>query len=108
MYKTLGATFVAYSLIAFVLLTLVGLWRGRGGAAAASASAPSPASRPADRPRPAAPLADFITRPPFQQREPADEGETTRRLAELKRLYDSGLIAEDDYEGKKAEILSRL
>jgi hypothetical protein len=104
MAKTLAATFVAYALSAFVLLTLVGLWRGRGAAAAAAASSPGTTQRP----RPADPLADFITRPAFQPRAPADEGETTRRLAELKRLYDSGLIAEDDYEGKKAEILSRL
>jgi hypothetical protein len=108
MFKTLAATFLAYGLIAFVLLTLLGLWRGRKGAAADAAPTPDPMSRPTQRPSPADPLADFITRPQFQPRAPADEGETTRRLAELKRLYESGLIAEEDYEGKKAQILSGL
>jgi hypothetical protein len=95
-------------LIAFVLLTLVGLWRGRGGGAAAPAAAATPASRPTQRPRPADPLAEFLTRADLQPRDSADEADTARRLAELKRLHDSGLIAEDDYEAKKAEILSRL
>jgi hypothetical protein len=53
-------------------------------------------------------LAAFITRPASQPREPADESETARRLAELKRLYESGLIADEDYEAKKAEVLSGL
>jgi hypothetical protein len=108
MFRTLAATFVAYSLIAFVLLTLVGLWRGRGGGAAAAATAAAPVPRPTQRPRPADPLAEFITGPNVQPRAPADEDETARRLAELKRLHDSGLIGDADYEAKKSEILSRL
>lgn len=103
MFKTLAATCAAYALIAFVLLTLVGLWRGRNGAAAAAAPDPAPGL-----PRyPADPLAEFITRPSFQPHEPG-EAEAARRLAELKRLHDSGLIADSDYEAKKAEILSGL
>jgi hypothetical protein len=112
MFKTLAATGAAYALIAFVLLTLVGLWRGRGGRAAAAAS---PATTPhvfgsASRPDhyPADPLADFLTRPDLQPRAPDDESDTARRLAEIKRLHASGLIADVDYEAKKAEILSRL
>jgi len=35
-------------------------------------------------------------------------GDIAARLAELKRLRDSGLITEADYEAKKAEILSGL
>jgi hypothetical protein len=104
MFKTLAATCAAYALIAFVLLTMVGLWRGRNGAAAAAAPDPAPGL-----PRyPADPLAEFITGHNFEPRARADEGETARRLAELKRLHDAGLIADDDYEAKKAEILSGL
>jgi hypothetical protein len=107
MFRTLAATCAAYALIAFVLLALVGLWRGRGGRAAAAATTPHVFGT-ASRPRPADPLAEFITGTGFQPRPPADEAETTRRLAELKRLRESGLIADSDYEAKKAEILSGL
>jgi len=36
------------------------------------------------------------------------EIETVRRLTELRRLRDSGLIGEEDYETKKREILAGL
>jgi hypothetical protein len=37
-----------------------------------------------------------------------DGGDATGRLARLKQLHDSGLISGDDYQAKKAEILSGL
>ena len=101
MFKTLAATFAVYAVIAFVLLTLLGLWRGRKGAA------------PAEAPAPAAP--DFGARtsepaeltPRFRPVAPAGNG-IEARLDVLNRLRDAGLIGEADYEAKKAEILSRL
>jgi putative oligomerization/nucleic acid binding protein len=38
----------------------------------------------------------------------AEEGDVAQRLAILKQLHDAGLVGDDDYEAKKAEILSRL
>jgi hypothetical protein len=39
---------------------------------------------------------------------PADTGTIKARLKELKELHDSGLINNDDYEKKKAELLEQL
>jgi hypothetical protein len=104
MFKTLAWTCAAYALIAFVLLTLLGLWRGKGGRAAAAAPAPASASAP----YPPDPLAELIARPRVEPRQPSAEIETVRRLTELRRLRDSGLIGDEDYAAKKAEILSGL
>ena len=107
MFRTLAATCIAYALIAFVLLTLLGLWRGRGGrAAAAAAPAPEPAWRTTQFPPD--PILERIVGASSGPRDPGDEADTARRLAELKRLHESGLIDGQDYEEKKAEILSRL
>lgn len=38
----------------------------------------------------------------------AEGGDTAGRLAVLKQLHEAGLIGDEDYEAKKAEILSRL
>ena len=111
MFKTLAATFAAYALIAFVLLTLLGLWRGRKGAA------PGPLSAPASAPAPAdafatldaavsrADLRDAIFR---SQRAAAGASGVEARLEVLNGLREAGLISDADYEAKKAEILSRL
>ena len=40
--------------------------------------------------------------------ETAAGGDPAARLARLKALRDQGLITADDYEAKKAQILSRL
>jgi len=101
----LAATGAAYALIAFVLLTLVGLWRGRGGRAA-----PAPVPEPAPLPTQFAPdpvLERIIGSRP-EPPQPSAEIETVRRLTELRRLRDSGLIGEEDYETKKREILAGL
>jgi len=43
------------------------------------------------------------------QGDPAGDGsDFVERLAQLKHLRDQGLISAEDYEAKKAEILSRL
>jgi len=39
---------------------------------------------------------------------PGDDTDPAERLAQLKQLYDSGLISAEDYASKKAEILARL
>lgn len=115
MFRTLAATGAAYALIAFILLTLLGLWRGRAGRAAATAPSPGPAGEPEAAPAPASDLADFRTRmaelreraAQFQP-QPASGNDIEARLALLERLHQSGLIDDADYEAKKAEILSRL
>jgi hypothetical protein len=38
----------------------------------------------------------------------SEGGDVAGRLAMLKQLHDAGLIGDDDYEAKKAEIISRL
>ncbi len=42
---------------------------------------------------------------PAQVRNPNDDAETLKRLAELR---DSGAISAEDYEAKKTEILARM
>ena len=39
---------------------------------------------------------------------PAPSGEPTQKLKQLKGMLDDGLITEEEYEAKKAEILSRM
>ena len=111
MFKTLAATFAVYALIAFVLLTLLGLWRGRKGAAtdpmAAPASAPPPAAAPIIpelRARTAG-----LDESRFRLHPAAAAGNGIEaRLEVLNGLREAGLISDADYEAKKAEILSRL
>lgn len=111
MLETLAATFAVYALIAFLLLTLLGLWRGRKGAAAdplaAPASAPAPAAAPI--------IPELRTRnagldeSPFRLHPAAAAGNGIEaRLEVLNGLREAGLISDADYEAKKAEILSRL
>jgi len=117
MFRTQAATGAAYALIAFVLLTLLGLWRGRGGrgTAAMSAPVPTPEAAPEAAPVPAPDFPDFRTRmaelrertAQFHADAPAGNG-IEARLALLERLHQSGLVDDADYEAKKAEILSRL
>ena len=52
------------------------------------------------------PRASIVMQAPAEASRSADD--TARRLAELKRLRDAGLITEADYEAKKAEILAAL
>jgi hypothetical protein len=105
MFETLAATFAVYALIAFVLLTLLGLWRGRRGGAIDPRAAPA-----------AAPDSLYVrtrTVEPdessFRARPTATAGDGIEaRLEVLNSLREAGLISDADYETKKAEILSRL
>jgi hypothetical protein len=104
MFETLAATFAVYALIAFVLLTLLGLWRGRKGAVAPE---PAPAAAPGST---FAPTRTFdLGERPFRVRPTATAGDGIEaRLEVLNGLREAGLISDADYETKKAEILSRL
>ena len=113
MTRTLVATGAAYALIAFLLLTLVGLWRGRGGRAAAAASAAETAPVEAAA---LPPDLDLLRARTAQLRErmaqlhpgAAAGGDIGARLEVLESLREAGLIGDADYAAKKAEILSRL
>jgi hypothetical protein len=73
---------------------------GHGGATAPE----SPSAGPSQAPVPAA--ASVTTAgTPAQVRNPNDDAETLKRLAELR---DSGAISAEDYEAKKTEILARM
>jgi hypothetical protein len=104
MFETLAATFAVYALIAFVLLTLLGFWRGRKGAAAPEPAPTAALDSPFVRPR----TVDLGERP-FRVRPSAMAGEGIEaRLEVLNGLREAGLISDADYDAKKAEILSRL
>jgi hypothetical protein len=111
MFRTLAATFAVYAAIAFVLLTLLGLWRGRKGAASGPVPAPASGSVSFD--------ATMFSDTPVRTVElsesrfhlspnAAGEGGIEARLELLNGLRKAGLIGDADYETKKAEILSRL
>ena len=69
-------------------------------------AAPEPAA-PAGASQAAVPAAASVTTAatPAQVRNPNDDAETLKRLAELR---DSGAISAEDYEAKKTEILARM
>ena len=123
-FKAIGASFLVYSAIAFVLLRLLLVpLRRRVAAAARRIAAPSPTIAGA-APGPRADLqsilsqvADAVKRGEARVRvhgadfgvPPGTAGEDpAERLAQLKRLHDQDLITAADYEAKKAEILSGL
>jgi len=116
-FKTLAATFVAYALIAFVLLTLLGLWRGRKGVAADPMPAalrpepfvPSDVEGPLRAKRENGPDTVALRETILRARRAASGGNGIEaRLEVLNGLREAGLISDADYEAKKAEILSRL
>lgn len=116
--KAAGAAFLIYSAIAFVLLRFIAApWlRRRFANVLGSARVPGPAS-------PASPAAPSNVQTIFERFKeaverrggsvvgrdrPGDDDDLAGRLAQLGRLRDDGLITAQDYEAKKAEILSRL
>jgi hypothetical protein len=110
MLKTLVATGIVYAAIAFVLLALLGLWRGRNGAGAEPLPVPA-ASAPHDPPAVPDPAFRALDRAEssFRVRPAATAGDGIEaRLQVLNGLREAGLIGDADYEAKKAEILSRL
>ena len=126
--KAMAASFFVYSAIAFVLLSLIAAWTRRSVARAFDQSAFS-RSTVGDagwaQPAPGSPadailglVSDAVRRGNARvvvrgaaAGGPMDAGtghDPAERLATLKQLLDDGLIDPDDYEAKKAEILSGL
>lgn len=63
---------------------------------------PQPAAQPQPIPQPA-PEED-----PMENPQPAPEEDPMEKLAKLKKMVEAGLITEEDYNTKKAEILSKM
>lgn len=113
--KTLGILFLIYTLLsALALRYLILPWiRSRITGAISSASAASPVSEDA------APFHGLVDKIVAQARaagatvhvngtSDASAADAAERLSALKAMLDQGLISRDDYEAKKAEILSGL
>jgi hypothetical protein len=129
--KAIGASFVVYSAMAFAVLGLAAaLLIGRRGnqdfdgfgalrSPGEGDAGPGPAPVSPDIGSILAAVSDAVERgdarvvvrgmtigDPAQTGPPA--ADPAERLAQLKQLFDRGLISTDDYEAKKAEILSDL
>ena len=129
--KTIGAAFLVYSVIAFLILRLLvvpllrrrfaGVLRRAGirGAPDAGVTGGGGAGTGVDLQSILAQVAEAVERGEAKVTVrdhrfvapggdgPADD-DPAERLAQLKRLYDRGLISAADYETKKAEILAGL
>jgi hypothetical protein len=125
-FRAVGASFLVYSAISFALLRFLVVpllrrrlrdaWQARVGRGASLAGAPpgtrtdlqSILSQVADAVKSGEARVNVrsmgVTIPPDG---PPDD-DPAERLAQLKRLYEQGLITAADYEAKKAEILSGL
>jgi len=113
-FQAAGLSFLIYAAIVFLLLqfvvrpllrrkvdhTLEAVRTGAPGAAASLSSLLGRVAQAAERG--AAERAASGTAPD------AESGDVADRLAQLRALRDQGLITAQDYEAKKAEILSRL
>jgi hypothetical protein len=110
-FQAAGISFLLYAVIVFALLQFIArpllrrraertLEAARSGAPAAAASLGSLLGR----------VAEAARRGAAAREAPADEdsGDVAERLARLRALRDQGLITAQDYDAKKAEILSRL
>jgi len=126
-FSAMGVSFLIYSLASFLLLQFVArplaARRLRRKMEALGLGSPVQPSRPGT-PAPPAGLNDLLARvQQAVQRGEADVrmrnvsvdmshmeggGDIAARLAQLKALRDQGLITAEDYEAKKAEILSGL
>ena len=113
-WKAIGIAFLIYSAIAFLILRfLVAPWLRRRAertllaAGIRSPANPNAAASPADLRSILGQVADAAQR--RQASVAAASGEDpAERLAQLKQLRDQGLITAEDYEAKKAQILSQL
>ena len=127
--KAIGASFLAYSAIAFLLLRflvvpplrrrLAGMfrWQGARGAPDAGVTGGGAAGAGVDLKSILAQVAEAVERGGAKVTVrnhrfgmpdgPADD-DPAERLAQLKRLHEQGLISAADYEAKKAEILSGI
>jgi hypothetical protein len=113
-WKAIGIAFLLYSAIAFLILRFgVAPWLRRRAerallaAGISSPSNPSAAASAGDLRSILDQVADAARR--RQASVTPTSGEApTERLAQLKQLRDQGLITAEDYEAKKAQILSQL
>jgi len=110
-FQAAGISFLLYSVIVFLLLQFVArpllrrraqrmLEAARIGAPGAAASLGGLLGRVAQAAQRGAAAREAPA--------PEDEGDVAERLARLRALRDQGLITAQDYDAKKAEILSRL
>jgi hypothetical protein len=113
-WKAIGLAFLLYSAIAFLILRfLVAPWLRRRAertllaAGISSPSNPNAAASPADLRSILGQVADAAQRRQASVTVASGE-EPAERLAQLKQLRDQGLITAEDYEAKKAQILSQL
>jgi putative oligomerization/nucleic acid binding protein len=112
--QAVGAAFLVYSAIAFILLRFLGLplLRRRFRAMLEAPPGLPPAAAPfavqeiLERVREAVERGGGSVA--VRDAATGDDDDPAARLARLKALRDRGLITASDYEAKKAEILSRL
>jgi hypothetical protein len=113
-WKAIGIAFLLYSAIAFLILRfLVAPWLRRRAertllaAGISSPSNPGAAASAGDLRSILDQVADAARRRQASATAASGE-EPAERLAQLKQLRDQGLITAEDYEAKKAQILSQL
>ena len=113
-FRAIGIAFLIYSALAFLLLRfIIAPWLRRRAERALLAAGirspadPSAAASPADLRAVLGQVSEAVRRGRANVVDRSDE-EPADRLAQLKQLRDRGLITAEDYEAKKAEILSRL
>lgn len=126
--QAMGVSFLIYSAVIFLLLQFVlrplAARRLRRKMEALGIGAPSAQTGWPGTPAPSAGLSEILARVQdavqrgeaqvtvrnisIDGQDAADGGDIAPRLAQLKALRDQGLITAEDYEAKKAEILSGL
>ena len=127
--KAVGVSFLLYSAIAFLLLFFIAMpllrrrfsrsiESTRAFASSAASSATGAAGSPVDLHSILARVAEAVERGDGKvvvrnmsfgaPDGPADDADASERLALLRQLRDQGLISAEDYEAKKAEILSGI
>jgi hypothetical protein len=121
-FTAIGIAGLVYAAIAFVLLMIFAAPRMRRGAAEARLSAVNfgggitarGVASPAELQAILGQVSEALQRGQADIEvhnitiDGADGANPGQRLANLKQLHDAGLISDEDYEGKKAEILSGL
>lgn len=105
--KAIGAAFLIYSAIAFLVLRF-GLWPLLRRRYRRALQAPADLQTLLARVSEAAGRDEAQSAVREFRAAPADTDDLGERLLQLKALRDRGLITEADYEAKKAQILSQL
>lgn len=107
-WSAIGIAFLLYSALAFLILRfLVAPWLRRRARRALLSAGIDPRARPGFRTVLAQVKEAARQESPVPPHRAGGE-DAGERLARLRQLRDSGLISDEDYEAKKAEILSGL